>query len=142
MAARKTTLLSMRLGASTHERLEARGRSAGGKSALGQRYIEEGLRTDEHPGIVFRPGPAGRRAGLAAGPDVWEIVQALRNVDPRGEGAIAATAESMGLEPFQVETAIGYYAGYPEEIDEWISAVQLAATEAEAAWRRRRQALA
>lgn len=56
----------MRLGASTHERLEARGRASGGKSALALCYIEEGLRTDEHPGIVFRPGPAGRRPGLAA----------------------------------------------------------------------------
>lgn len=26
---------------------------------------------DEHPGIVFRSGPAGRRAGLAGGPDIW-----------------------------------------------------------------------
>ncbi len=140
--ARKESVLSVRLGASTNERLETRGRASGGKSALGLRYIEEGLRTDEHPGIVFRPGPAGRRPGLAAGADVWEIIQALKNVEERGEAAIAATAESMGLELFQVEVAVGYYADYREEVDEWIDRVQREAAEAESAWRRRLDALA
>jgi hypothetical protein len=140
--ARKETVLSVRMGASTHERLEARGRASGGKSALALRYIEEGLRTDEHPGIVFRLGPAGRRPGLAAGTDVWEIIQALENVEARGEAAIAATAEWMGLELFQVEVAVGYYADYSQEIDEWLDRVQREAAEAEDTWRRRLDALA
>lgn len=33
----------------------------------------------EHPGIVFRPGPMGRRAGLIGGPDVWEAVRAVKS---------------------------------------------------------------
>lgn len=37
---------------------------------LALRLLEEGLRMLDHPGIVFRDGPAGRRAGLIAGPDV------------------------------------------------------------------------
>jgi hypothetical protein len=32
----------------------------------------------EHLEIVFRTGPTGRRAGLVDGPDVWEIVRAVR----------------------------------------------------------------
>jgi hypothetical protein len=73
---------------------------------------------------------------------VWEIIQALKNVEERGEAAIAATAESMGLELFQVEVAVGYYADYREEVDEWIDRVQREAAEAESAWRRRLDALA
>ena len=45
-------------------------------SSIGERQIDEGLRMEAHPGIVFRNGPSGRRAGLAAGPDVWEVVWA------------------------------------------------------------------
>ena len=138
----KTAVLSMRLGADAHERLEKRGRDSGGKSALGLRYIEEGLRSDEHPGIVFRPGPAGRRPGLAAGPDVWEIIQTLKNVTARGHDAVGATATWLGLETSQVEVAVGYYADYRVDIDEWIERVQREAAEAEEAWRRRRQTLA
>jgi Domain of unknown function (DUF5615) len=41
--------------------------------------VDEALRTREHPGITFRPGPAGRRAGLASGPDVWEVVRVIRS---------------------------------------------------------------
>ena len=29
---------------------------------------------EDHPGIAFRDGPTGRRAALAAGPDIWEGV--------------------------------------------------------------------
>jgi hypothetical protein len=142
MSDRKSAVLSMRLPQATSDRLEARGREADGKSALGQRYIEEGLRADEHPGIVFRSGPAGRRPGLASGPDVWEIIQALHNADHRGEAAVTATAEWMGLEHAQVETALRYYANYRDEIDAWIGQVQHDAARHEEAWRRRREALA
>lgn len=46
-------------------------------------FVDESLRSHEHPGIVFRPGPTGRRAALASGPDVWEIVAALKAIDHR-----------------------------------------------------------
>ena len=47
-------------------------------TALIERFVREGLASAAHPGIVFKPGPARRRAALAGGPDVWEIVAALR----------------------------------------------------------------
>jgi hypothetical protein len=42
---------------------------------VAERLIEEGLRTEEFPGIAFRSGPTGRRVGLVGGPDVWEIAR-------------------------------------------------------------------
>jgi hypothetical protein len=51
-------------------------------SSAANRLVDEALRTSEHPGIMFRPGPTGRRAGLAGGPDVWEIVRAIRSGRP------------------------------------------------------------
>src|SRR5499427_998782 len=48
-------------------------------SSAANRLVDEALRTSEHPGIVFRPGPTGRRAGLAGGPDVWEIIRAIKS---------------------------------------------------------------
>src|ERR1039457_4808289 len=48
-------------------------------SAAANLLVDEGLRLTEHPGIAFRDGPTGRRAALAAGPDVWEVVRAVRS---------------------------------------------------------------
>jgi predicted nucleic acid-binding protein len=45
--------------------------------------VREGLACAAHPGIVFKPGPSGRRAALAGGPDVWEIAAALRHTGVR-----------------------------------------------------------
>jgi hypothetical protein len=36
-------------------------------------------------GIVFRDGPAGRRAVVIGGPDVWEVIAAARSAPERGE---------------------------------------------------------
>jgi hypothetical protein len=91
---------------------------------------------EAHPGIVFRSGPAGRRPGLASGPDVWEVARVLRDVEARGDEAIRTTAELTGLAPQQVHTVARYYAEYQDEIDEWIRLVDEEADRAEAVWRR------
>lgn len=44
-------------------------------SSAANRLADEALRMSEHPGIVFRPGPTGRRAGLVADPDVWKVIR-------------------------------------------------------------------
>lgn len=72
----------------------------------------------DHPGIVFRDGPAGRRAGLIAGPDVWEVVEGSRGAS--GEGELEAAARDLGLSRSQLDAAIRYYGEYGEEIDERI----------------------
>ena len=112
------------------------------KSRLAERYIDEGMRMDDHPGIVFRDGPAGRRAALAAGPDVWEIMSVLRNTSKRGEAAVVQAAEWLNLSPVQVRAAVRYYGEFPQEIDERIRRNQEDSAAAEAAWKRERAALA
>lgn len=111
-------------------------------SGLAQRLVDEGLRSQEHPGIVFRDGPSGRRAGLAAGPDVWEVVAALRYSSARGQDAVTETAGEMGLSVRQVQTALDYYGSYPTEVDEQVAENERAAEEAYAAWQARQRLLA
>jgi hypothetical protein len=92
-------------------------------SQLAERYIEEGVRSAELPGIVFRPGPTGRRAGLHGGPDVWEIVRDVhraREAHPRD--AVSVVVRSTDLTEEQVRLALAYYARYPEDVDERITA--------------------
>jgi len=51
----------------------------------------------EHPGVLFRTGPTGRRAGLAAGPDVWEVVRAVRSARGAEPAAEFADPESVAI---------------------------------------------
>ena len=97
---------------------------------------------EDHPGIVFRDGPAGRRAALAVGPDVWEVISTLQGTGLKGEEAITATAEWGSLAVAQVRTAVRYYADFREEIDEWISRNREEAERQQAAWERAQAALA
>lgn len=75
---------------------------------------------DEHPGIAFVDGPAGRRAALAAkrGVDVWQMVSTLKAND----GSIPDTARVMVLSEPEVRIALEYYSDHPDEIDAWIRA--------------------
>jgi hypothetical protein len=127
---------SARLDPDVVDRLERRGARAGlNKSRLAERYIDEGMRMEDHPGIVFRDGPTGRRAGLAAGPDVWEVMSALRSTGLEGDEAIQATVKWSGLTVRQVRDAVGYYSEYPAEIDERIRRNEEEADAAERRWR-------
>jgi hypothetical protein len=85
-------------------------------TALLDRLIMEGCDEIDFPGIVFR-GPANdRRAGLAAGPDVWEIVARLQELDGHEERRIATLAEESALHPRQIRLALDYAAGHREAI--------------------------
>lgn len=116
-------------------------------SALTNRFVDEALRMEEHPGVFFRTGPAGRRAVLIGGPDVWEVIRAVRSVretepglDP--EAVIELVSETSGVPMRQVRVALGYWAEYPEEIDEEIRAANEAEAAAEERWRRENDLLA
>lgn len=96
----------------------------------------------DHPGVVFRDGPAGRRPALAVGPDVWELVVFLGEIDERGAAAVVATAEVFAVPVSAVEAGIAFYAAYPEEIDAWIAESRAASEAAEDGWLRRANLIA
>lgn len=108
---------------------------------LAGRYIDEGMRLDRHPGIVFRDGPAGRRAVVVGGPDVWEIIAAVRSAPERGERRIEALAERMGLPREKIRVAVRYYADYPDGVDGFIATVEREAVELERTLERERRLL-
>jgi len=108
---------------------------------LAQRYIGEGMRLDRHPGIVFRDGPAGRRAVVIGGPDVWEVIAAARSAPEKGQQLIAALSERIAVPAERVRTAISYYGEYPQEIDAFIAANEREAEQLERALENERRLL-
>ena len=102
------------------------------ETSLVERYLEEGLRQDEHPGIVFVDGAAGRRPRLAGtGLDVWEVVETFLAEDRSVDG----TATYLAISPSLVRIAIGYYADHQGEIAAWIDRNQRIADKTAAAAR-------
>lgn len=134
-----TQPLSLRLPEATLDRLGTRARSRSvAPRTLAQRYVEEGLRTDEHPLIRFVDGPAGRRPRLqGTGPDVWEAIAVVRDND----GDERAAAEYLQIPLGLVQAAIAYYGAYRDEIDEWIELNARESDAANTAWLAGREAL-
>jgi len=110
-------------------------------SGLAQRLVDEGLRLAEHPDVVFKDGPSGRHAALRFGPDIWELIKFLREIDERGNAAIDAAVEVLALTEAQVRAGLRYYACYEREIDAEIEAAERYSVEAERAWRREQELL-
>ena len=139
-----TTPLSIRFAPSLLARLRQRANATPGASAAGlaQRLIDEGLRMADHPGVIFKDGPSGRRAALAYGPDVWEVIKFLREVDERGPAAIDAADEVFAVDSSRITAAISYYGDYRDEIDAEITDADEASARAEAAWRVQQQLIA
>lgn len=127
---RSTTSLRLDDGLRTHltAAAEADGTTV---TALVERLLREGLAADAHPGIVFKPGPSGRRAALAGGPDVWEIASALSHTGGTEAERVAALAEHFGLHQRQVVIALNYAAAHRQEIEARIRANDGALDEAE-----------
>lgn len=139
--ARSTT--SIRLDDALRERLGAEAAAEGTTiTELIERFVREGIATARHPGIVFKPGPSGRRAALAGGPDVWEIAAALRHVRGTEAGRVAALAQQFGLHERQVVIALDYAAAHRGEIEERVAANDRALAEAERISAERRRLLA
>ena len=135
---------SIRMSPRTLARLDLGARRRGeAKSRTAERLIDEGLRMEDHPGIVFKDGPSGRRAALAFGPDVWQVVKVVKEFGSIGEQAIAGAAEWGNLSHAQVNVALRYYGDFPEvEVDARIAFNHEEADRQYAAWKRTQQALA
>ncbi len=138
-----STPLSIRFTPSLLARLRQRANAMTGASVAGlaQRLIDEGLRMADHPGVIFKDGPSGRRAALAYGPDIWEVIKFLREVDERGPAAIDAAAEVFAFDASRISMAISYYGDYSDENDAVIAEADEASARAEAAWRVQQQVI-
>lgn len=115
-------------------------------SSASNRLVDEALRMHEHPLITFKDGPAGRRARVVGGPDVWEIVGAVRSIrecDPAlvGDEVLAIVAETAGLPMAFVRAALDYWGDYPDEVDAFTDRQRAEAVQARAAWRRQQELL-
>ncbi len=125
MAAKST---SFRISEDAKQRLAARAARDGlSATALLERLIIEGVDALDHPGIVYR-GPAhDRRAALAAGPDVWEVVARLRELEGSEEQRIATLARESDLHPRLIRIAVDYAAARTDEVQARIERNQAAA---------------
>ncbi len=125
-------IFTMRVPADTEERLKRRAATINTPPrTLAQRYLEEGLRMDEHPMIFFADGPAGRRARLlGTGADIWEVIATVKDNGVDEEAA----ARYLDMPVSLVRGAVTYYAAFPEEIDSRIERNRIESEQAEAAW--------
>lgn len=132
--------VSFRFDPITVKRLKVHAAEAGaGQTALAERYIEEGIRRDEHPLIYFREGAAGRRPALLGSRlDVADVITTIRQND----GSVAQAAEYLEVPAEQLEAAARYYADYKAEVDALIERGRLAAERERERWRRQQEALA
>ena len=115
-------------------------------SGASNRLVDEALRMHEHPLITFKDGPAGRRARVVGGPDVWEIIGAVRSVretDPAltGDEALAVVAETSGVPMPFLRAALAYWGDYPGEVDAFLDRARAEADQARAAWERQQELL-
>ncbi len=122
------------------ERLARQARRRGmAPRSLAQRYVDEGLRHDDHPLIHFLPGVVGRRSVVVGtGLDVWEVIATVRD----NENDLAETASYLGIPVGLVEAAVNYYGEYSDEIDEQIADNEAEYERGYAAWKAGQRALA
>jgi hypothetical protein len=115
-------------------------------SSATSRLVDEALRAHEHPLITFKDGPAGRRARVVGGPDVWEVigaVQSVRGAEPAlaGDEVLAVVAETTGVPVPFLRAALAYWGDFPEEVDAFLDRARAAAVQAQAAWERQQELL-
>ncbi len=131
---------TLRLQTGVSERLRRRARWMGlAPLPLAQRYVEEGVRHDDHPLIHFLPGVVGRRSVvMGTGLDVWEVIATVRD----NKNDLAETATYLGIPVGLVEAAVSYYGEYSNEIDEQIADNEAEYERGYAAWEAGQRALA
>src|SRR5580700_10770867 len=78
---------------------------------------------------------------LVGGPDVWEVIGAIRSVreaEPAlaGEEVLEVAAETSGTPAAFIRAALDYWSDYPEEVDDFLDRARAEAARAQAAWER------
>jgi hypothetical protein len=132
---------SFRISDAAKSRLSARSARDGvTATALLDQLIIEGIDQLDYPGVIFR-GPAhDRRAAIAVGPDIWEIVARLQELDGTEERRITLLSEESELHPRLIRIALDYAADHADQIRERIGRNQAAAEQSRTT-ARQRQAL-
>ena len=115
-------------------------------SSASNQLVDEALRMQEHPLVVFRDGPTGRRPRLVGGPDVWEVIAAIESArgaepDLDSQDLVALVAGTAGLVPPQVRAALAYWAAYSGEIDEFVRQAHAETNQARLRWEREQELL-
>jgi hypothetical protein len=112
---------SFRISETARARLASRAAHEGvTATALLDQLIVEGIDQLDYPGIIFRGPVHDRRAALAAGPDVWEIIARLQELDGSEEQRVSLLAAESDLHPRLVRIALDYAAEHSDEIRERI----------------------
>lgn len=135
---------SLRLRPDLKEALDRRAREAGtSAAALYERLLDEGLRHDENPLIVFRDGAGGRRASLAGTRlTVAQVIDTVMASEGESTEKIRAAAAYFRVPESYVRASIRYYAAYKNEVDEWRQREADFAEKQQEAWRREQAVLA
>jgi hypothetical protein len=106
-------------------------------TALLDQLIIEGVEQRDYPGIVFRGPGHDRRAALAGGPDVWEVVGRLQELDGTEEERISLLAQESDLHPRLIRVALNYGAANPDDVLARIARNRAAAERSRAASQQR-----
>ena len=108
---------SFRISDTARARLASRAAREGTTAtALLDLLIVEGIDELDYPGIIFRGPVHDRRAALAAGPDVWEIVARLQELDGSEEQRSRLLAAESDLHPRLTRIALDYAAEHSDEV--------------------------
>jgi hypothetical protein len=134
---------SFRISDTARARLTSRAAREGTTAtALLDQLIIEGTDQLDYPGIIFRGPVHNRRAALAAGPDVWEVIARLQELEGSEEQRISLLAAESDLHPRLIRIALDYAAEHADEVRELIGRNQAMAEHSRATARQRESLLA
>jgi uncharacterized protein (DUF433 family) len=107
-------------------------------AALYERFLDEGLRHEDHPLIVFRDAAGGRRATLAGSRvSVAQVIETVKATEGESDAArVRDTAAYLGIPEGYVQASIRYYALFTDEVDAWLRQTAEAAEREHDAWQR------
>ncbi|TVL99296.1 MAG: hypothetical protein CV087_18575 [Candidatus Brocadia sp. WS118] len=111
-----TVQKSIRIQERTLKEIEQIARDAGKEfSVVANELLDEAVRMQRCPGIVFTEGTTGRRARIAGtGIEVWEVIATYKGVE---EDLNRLQKAYHWLTEQQLRSAIGYYNTYPEDVE-------------------------
>ena len=114
-----TVQKSIRVRENTFKEIEQIARDTGKEfSVVANELLDEAVKVQRCPGIVFTEGTAGRRARIAGtGIEVWEVIATYKSVNKDFSRLKKAY---HWLTEQQIRSAVGYYRAYTEEVDHLI----------------------